>query len=178
MTSLYKLPTRSKDGAMHVVIESPRGSTVKLKFEPKLGAFTIARPLTLGVSYPFDWGFIPSTRAPDGDPLDAMVLLDAPTYPGVVIPCAPLGVVKISQKSKKKPGGRERNDRIIAVPVDAPRVADVRDARSIPERVRREIEQFFLAAVLLTDKDVKLLGWDGPEAAERLVDTSARASSR
>lgn len=173
MSALDKLPTYNKDRAFHVVVEAPRGSTVKFKYDPELGAFTISRPLVLGVSYPFEWGFIPSTCAPDGDPLDAMVLLDAPTYPGVVIPCAALGVVNVSQKSEG--GGRERNDRVIAVPVDAPRLEDVRDARSIPERVRKEIEQFFLTAVLMANKDVELLGWDGPDAANDLIQRSAEA---
>lgn len=177
MTALHKLPARNKRGEIHVVVESPRGSAVKLKYDPKLGAFTITRPLILGVSYPYDWGFIPSTRAPDGDPLDAMVLHDAMTYPGVVIPCVPLGVVKLSQK-KKKGGGRERNDRVIAVPVGAPRFAEIRDARDLPERVRKEIGQFFLAAVALTDKEAELLGWDGPEAATRLVTETAKVRRR
>lgn len=174
MASLHKLPARNKRGEIHVVVESPRGSSVKLKYDPKLGAFTIARPLILGVSYPYDWGFIPSTLAPDGDPLDAMVLHDGVTYPGVVIPCVPLGVVKLSQK-KKKGGGRERNDRVLAVPVGAPRLAEIRDARDLPERVRKEIGQFFLTAVVLTNKDAELLGWDGPEAAARLITETTRS---
>ncbi|HZF50124.1 MAG TPA: inorganic diphosphatase [Polyangiaceae bacterium] len=177
MPALHRLPTRTKNGAFHVVVEAPRGSNVKLKYDPKLGVFTLARPLVLGVSYPYDWGFIPSTMAPDGDPLDAMVLLDAVTYPGVVLPCVPLGVVKLSQK-RKKTGARERNDRIIAIPVGAPRLEEIRDARDLPERVRKEIGQFFLTAVVLADKDAKLLGWDGPEAANELIDASARAWSK
>ena len=174
MPPLHRLPTRAKNGAFHVVVEAPRGSTVKLKYDPKLNVFTLARPLLLGISYPYDWGFIPSTLAADGDPLDAMVLLDAVTYPGVVLPCVPLGVVKLSQK-RKKTGARERNDRIIAVPRDAPRLEEIRDARDLPERVRKEIGQFFLTAVIMADKDAKLLGWDGPDAANELIDDAARA---
>src|SRR3954467_9288837 len=100
MKDLQKLPSRAGDGALHVVVESPRGSTVKLKYEPKLGAFTISRPLVLGLRYPYDWGFIPSTKAADGDPLDAMILLDAPTFPGVVVPCRPVVLIKVEQKKK------------------------------------------------------------------------------
>jgi inorganic pyrophosphatase len=169
MADLLSLPTRGDDGDVHVVVESPRGSRVKLKYEPKLGVFTLSRPLILGVVYPFDWGFVPSTQAADGDPLDALVLSEAPTYPGVLLACRAIGVVRITQRGEH---GRERNDRVVAVPVKAPRTDGIADARQLHERVRREIAQFFLTAVALTDKEVMLEGWDGPEAAEKLVDES------
>jgi inorganic pyrophosphatase len=88
---LSNLPAYSEDGAVHAVVEAPKGSLVKLKYEIKLGAFTVAHSLPLGLSYPFDWGFVPSTQAPDGDPLDILILHEASTYPGVVLPCRPLG---------------------------------------------------------------------------------------
>ena len=70
---LTKLETYDDQGSLRVVVESPRGSSLKLDFDPKLRLFTISRELPLGVAYPFDWGFIPGTRGDDGDPLDAMV---------------------------------------------------------------------------------------------------------
>ena len=113
------IPTFADDGAFHVVVESPRGATVKLKFHPVLRAIVWGRPLTSGLSYPFDWGFIAGTHASDGDPVDAMVLWEGSTYPGVVVPCRALGLVKVEQDRKDAPG-RERNDRVIAVPAIAP----------------------------------------------------------
>jgi inorganic pyrophosphatase len=173
MADLLRLPARDDEGNVHVVVESPRGSRVKLKYEPKLGVFTLSRPLILGMEYPFDWGFVPSTRAADGDPLDAMVLMDAPTFPGVVLACRPLGVVQVDQKASSGEG-RERNDRVILVPVKAPRSDGVVDARQLAERVRTELAQFFLSAVALADKEVQLIGWDGPDAAQALVDESMK----
>jgi inorganic pyrophosphatase len=163
-----KLHPRDARGRLHVVVESPRGSSVKLRHDPELDAFTLARQLSLGVTYPFDWGFVPGTRAPDGDPLDAMVLLDAPTWPGVVHVCEPIGVVRVSQV-RDEGRGRERNDRVIAVPVKAPRLDGIRDARDLPDRTREEIEQFFRIAVIMEDKEVALEGFDGRDAAEALI---------
>jgi inorganic pyrophosphatase len=161
------LPPRDRQGRLHVVVESPRGSQVKLKFAPELGAFTLSRALSLGVNYPYDWGFIPGTRAPDGDPLDAMVLLDVPTYPGVVLVCEPIGVLEVEQR-RAEHGGVARNDCILATPAGAPRLT-TRDARDLPARTREEIELFFQTAVALECKDLTLLGWGGPSAASKLI---------
>jgi inorganic pyrophosphatase len=178
MANLLHLPPRNAAGAFHVVVESPRGSAAKLKYDPQLEAFTFSRPLVAGLTYPFEWGFVPGTLAPDGDPLDAAVLLDVPTnpglWPGVVLPCRALGVVKLTQRRKNQPG-REHNDRVIAVPVKAPRAGELEDADHLPARVRQEIEQFFLQVTLFEGKEVQIEGWEGPKAAEALIDSTAEA---
>jgi inorganic pyrophosphatase len=176
-TDLTRLPLRGRDGAFHVVVESPRGATVKLKYEPELGAFTVSRPLVHGLRYPFDWGFIPSTEASDGDPLDALVYWDQSTYPGVVLPCRALGVLKVDQK-KKRGGGRERNDRLLVVPVIAARAQNLHSLKDLSRREREELEHFFTAAVAFADKDVRILGWEGPQAAERKVKEAAATFTR
>jgi len=162
--SLGSLAARDDDGALRIVVESPAGSRVKLKYEPELGAFTVSRPLVLGVAYPFDWGFVPGTRGPDGDPVDAMVVSDFPTYPGVVIPSHALAVIRIEQNAKSG-RGRQRNDRIVAEPVAARRTVGV-----LSQRVRQELEQFFTATTLFEGKDIEILGWGPADEAERLVD--------
>lgn len=171
-TDLTRLPLHGKGGAFHVVVESPRGSTVKLKYEPELGAFTVSRPLVHGLRYPFDWGFLPSTLAPDGDPLDALVYWDESTYPGVVLPCRALGVLKVEQK-KSKGRGRERNDRLLVVPVTAARAENLDRVQELSRRERQELEHFFTAAVAFADKDVEVLGWEGPAVAERMIQEAA-----
>src|SRR6185503_13012746 len=97
MIDVSALPTFADDDAIHVVVESPRGSAVKLKYDREHGVMTMSRPLTLGLTYPCDWGFVPSTHAPDGDPLDAFIMWDASVYPGVVVPCRPIGVLRVEQ---------------------------------------------------------------------------------
>ena len=124
MTNFLRLPTWDDDGHIHTVVETPRGSTCKLDFDPDLGVFTLAKPLMAGLSYPFDWGFIPSTKAPDGDPLDVLIIHDARTYPGVVLKCRPVGVLEVEQTSGAK---KERNDRIFAVPDRSPLETDLKD---------------------------------------------------
>ena len=113
MPNLLKIPTWADEGHVYAVVETPRGSTCKLDFDPDLRVFTLAKPLMAGLTYPYDWGFIPSTKAEDGDPLDVLVIHDAQTYPGVVLRCRPIGILELEQTSK---GKRERNDRVFAVP--------------------------------------------------------------
>ena len=96
----------------------------------------------------------------------------------MVLTCRAVGVVKITQKSKRKKGGRESNDRLIAVPTCATHYDEVQDARALPPRVRREIEEFFVTAVLFQDKALRLEGWGGPKRAEELIDQAAKAFAR
>jgi inorganic pyrophosphatase len=173
VSDLTRLPLRDEKGAFHVVIESPRGSTVKLKYEPKLGTFAVGRPLTQGLRYPFDWGFIPSTQGPDGDPLDALVYWDVATWPGVVLPCRPLGVLQLDEK-KKKGKGRERNDRLLMVPLAALRAEHLTSQEDLSRREREELEHFFLTVVAFSNKEARILGWKGPAAAEKLIKAHAQ----
>jgi len=166
MRHLHELPTFAEGDAFYVVVESPRGATVKLKYSPDLGAMSISRPLVLGLAYPCDWGFVPSTKGPDGDPIDAAVWWDVSTYPGVVIACRALALVRVEQNGAD---GRQRihNDRIVAVPVEARR--DI----SLTGRIRQELEHFFIAATSLENKDPRIVGWDTAEAAVALIRSSA-----
>ena len=170
---LDEIPTFGKDGALHVVIESPRGSAVKLKYDREFGALMLSRPLPAGLTYPHDWGFVPGTQASDGDPVDALVLSDVGTAPGVVIACRPLGVLEIEQ-NRRTGEGRERNDRIIAVPQSAHRFDSLDDVFGLPQRAREEIAAFFIQATVFERKDVTVLGWQGPNRAFTLIGRDGR----
>jgi inorganic pyrophosphatase len=164
---LDTIPALLEDGGFHVVVESPRGSRLKLRYDPELGAIVAKRPLPLGFAYPYDWGFVPSTKAPDGDPIDALVLWEVPSFPGVVLRCRALGVLLLEQDARQ--GGRERNDRLLAIPLEHHRGEGLRDVRELPARVRDELAHFFTSSVFFEPKSPRILGWDGPEAARALV---------
>ncbi|WP_439400406.1 inorganic diphosphatase (plasmid) [Bradyrhizobium sp. PMVTL-01] len=170
MSKLLKLPTWADDEHVFAVVETPRGSTCKLDLDTELGFFTLAKPLMAGLSYPYDWGFIPSTKAPDGDPLDVLIIHDAQTYPGVVLRCKPVGVLELEQKSD---GKRERNDRVFDVPDRAPLETDLTDIRHLPSRACDELEKFFRATNALEDKELKFLGWRGPKHARKAIERVA-----
>jgi len=172
MIDLSKLPVRDKKGNVHVVVETPRGSAAKLEFDPDLKLFTLSKALILGLTYPYDWGFIPSTKGEDGDPIDALILHDTTTNPGLVLKCKIIGVLEVVQTE----GGKHaiRNDRLIAVPRDSHREQADHDARDLPKQVRMEIQKFFVATDELESKELKFLGWKGPKTGQRLIEKAAK----
>ena len=171
------IPALAGGDTFHVVIEAPRGSALKLKYEPRWQAMSISRPLPLGVTYPFDWGFVPSTRSADGDPLDAMLLWDVPSYPGVIVRCRAIAVLQVEQnRAPHDRSERIRNDRIMAIPIEARRQEDIQNLASLSARVRGELAHFAVAATALEGKDVRIVGWgDAAEAIELVRDSAARA---
>src|SRR3977135_2419915 len=171
MTNYFKLPTWADSDHVYAVVETPRGSRAKLEFDPKLRAFTLAKPLMAGLSYPYDWGFIPSTEAADGEPIDVLVLHDAATYPGLVLCCKPIGVLEVLQITRNK---KERNDRIFAVPDRSPFEGDLQDVRRLPARAGEELEKFFEATNALEDKKLEFLGWRGPAHARKTINRLSR----
>jgi inorganic pyrophosphatase len=172
MADLTSLPAFDGDKALRVVVESPRGSALKLEYAPEHGLFTVARSLPLGMVYPFDWGFIPGTLAADGDPVDALALHPTPSYPGVVLPCRLLGMVEVTQKDGR--GKSQVNNRLIATPAWHDALQTVEDARKLPASIRDEIEQFFVSVTALTDKQVKIKGWANSRKALQFLQSCLR----
>src|SRR6185503_21265227 len=115
--NLQSLPPFVGQDSFHVVIESPRGSTLKLKYSTGCEAMEVSRPLPTGLVFPFESGFVPSTRNVDGDPVDAFVVGDVSSFPGVVLTCRALGVLRVEQNAVNFDAScRIRNDRVIALP--------------------------------------------------------------
>ena len=170
MPNLINLPPFTEDGDVYVVVETPRGSRAKtprgsrakFDYDPKLKTFALSKSLLTGLTYPHDWGFVPSTKADDGDPIDIMVVHDAATFPGIVLTCRVIGILQIEQKSK---GKTERNDRLFAVPRDSHSEQAVKDVRDLSEPIQQELEKFFKATDELEDKKLNIIGWKGPKTA-------------
>ena len=158
------------DGLLNVVVETPRGATAKFKFDAESGGIVLSRELPSGLVYPYDWGFVAATRAPDGDPLDAMVLWQSASYPGVVLPSRIIGVLAVEQRAAS--GGRQRNDRLFVVPAKAARMDHVRTIFDMSQRERDELARFFEHVVAFEDKDLRLLGFHGPDEGHRLLETA------
>jgi inorganic pyrophosphatase len=166
VSNLQKLPAWADGDHVHAVVETPRGSRAKFEYDPKLRVFTLSKPLIAGLTYPYDWGFIPSTEAADGDPLDVLIIHEAATYPGVVLVCRPIGLLKVVQADK---GRKERNDRLFVVPDRAPFEGNLQDVRRMPRRAIGELEAFFRATDALEAKHLEFGGWRGPTEARKLI---------
>ena len=165
---LTRLGPYDEHGALRVVIESPRGASLKFAYQPSLELFAVARALPLGVVYPFDWGFVPGTRGDDGDPLDAMVLHDFATSPGMLLTCRILGMVEVAQRERS--GKPEINNRIIATPAWHTPLQQFAEARDLPPAARGQLEQFFVTAAETTGKRLNIKGWASSKAAGRFIE--------
>ena len=173
--NLAGIPGLLDRDTFYVIVESPRGSGVKLKYEPQWEAMSVSRPLPSGVVFPFDWGFIPSTQASDGDPLDAMLIWDVASYPGVVLECRAIAVLQIDQnRTNHDRSSRIRNDRIMAIPLASRREGHIENLDDLPLRQRQELEHFAIAATALEGKDVRIIGWENAAAALELIRDSSR----
>jgi inorganic pyrophosphatase len=172
-TSLESLPLRDDDGAWLAVIEATQGTRHKFKYRADWKAFVLSGVLPLGLSFPYDFGFVPSTRGEDGDPLDVLVLADEPLPPGTVIPCRLLGVIEAKQRDKNITRSK-RNDRLIAAAIKAHRYDEYAEMRDVADIVLREIEQFFVVYNAQKGGHFTPLARRGATVAARLLEQGAR----
>src|SRR5690349_3595740 len=165
-----------EDGLSNVVIETSRGARTKLAFDEKRNAFVVKRVLPQGMVFPFDFGFIPSTKGGDGDPLDVLVLMDEPVPPGAIVPSRLVGVIEARQTEKD--GTVEKNDRLIAVADATELFADVKQLSDLPEAVANQIEHFFISYNEQDGKRFEPVGKHGKRRAQTLLDEGRRRVKR
>jgi inorganic pyrophosphatase len=164
--------SRKQEFRLHldVVIETPKGSRNKFKYEPATRRFRLSKILPHGMIFPYDFGFVPETRGEDGDPLDVLVLIEEPTFPGCVLDCRLIGVIEAGQREKD--GKPKRNDRLIAVASQSIIFAGVNQLRDLDVFILKNIEGFFVNYQALRDARVKVVGRQGPRRALQLLKTA------
>jgi inorganic pyrophosphatase len=173
---LTGLPARDPDSRLvTVVVEAPKGSRVKFKYDEGLGLLRLDKVLPLGAAFPFDFGFVPSTRAEDGDPVDILVLADEPTFPGCVVAVRLIGVIEAEQTED---GKTVRNDRLVGVVETRYNSPDFHSLDELPPARLDEIEHFFAAYNEAEGRRFEPVGRRGPKAAERLIEGGVKQFRR
>jgi|SRR5665213_1502736 len=163
------------DQTIQVVIETPKGSRNKYAFDPEQKVFELKKVLPAGMAFPYDFGFIPSTKAEDGDPVDVLVLMDEPAFPGCLLKCRVVGIIEGEQGKKKD---RVRNDRIVGVEQENHSYAHVKHVDDLGKKFVREIEEFFVNYHELTGKEYSIIAVKGPGEARRRIKDGMRAIKR
>lgn len=151
-----------------MVVEIPRGSRNKYEMDHSSGVIYLDRMLFTATRYPADYGFIPDTLAEDGDPLDVLVLVGEPTFPGCRVRIRPIGVFMMVDQGAP-------DHKIISVPAGDPRWADTTDVGDLPEHLRSELEHFFAVYKDLEKKKTAGLGWQDRESALAVIDKAVAA---
>lgn len=150
---------------INVIVEIPKGSQNKYEFDKDAGVFALDRVLFSPIHYPGDYGIIPRTLGEDNDPLDALVMVTHPTYPGILIKSRPIGVLRMQDNG-------ENDEKILCIPADDVRLGSLTDIDNVHEAVREEIAHFFEVYKQLEAKHVKVGGWDDAAAAKQVIEES------
>ncbi|PYY13776.1 MAG: inorganic pyrophosphatase [Acidobacteria bacterium] len=161
------------DGQIQVVIETPKGSRNKYAFDPKQRTFKLKKVLPEGMVFPHDFGFIPSTKAEDGDPLDVLILMDQPAFPGCMVEARLVGVIEAEQSEN---GHTQRNDRLIAVCNASHTHSNIKSVKDVNESLLQEVEKFFVNYNENEGKKFKVLARKGPAAANQCLKRVLKAA--
>ena len=174
MTRLDRISQKDAEGSWRAVIETPQGCRHKLKYEPGLGSFSVSSTLPAGMNFRFDFGFIPRTRADDGDPLDILVLMDAPAYPGCLVPVRLLGVIEADQTEADS--SIVRNDRLLAVAQGSTERGELRGIRISTTRWSLSSRHSSRPTTNSAARNFASDGF-GARRAEALIDAAATSTS-
>lgn len=163
---LNQISPRGERGTFRVVIETCRGSRNKYSYQPDFGTFLLKKVLPEGHVFPFDFGFIPQTKGGDGDPLDVLVIMDAPAFAGCVVECRLIGVLQAEQTSE---GKRVRNDRYLAVAANSVNFGRYHDVSDLPAEMTGQIRHFFVSYNQMAGVEFKPLQLLGAQPAADLI---------
>ena len=175
--SLTRLPAFDEaTGDVNVVVETPQGSSNKYRYDPSCAALRLGAVLGEGLTFPYDFGFLPSTLGEDGDPLDVLLLADHALPPASIATARLIGVLEIEQRQGRKPW--QRNDRFLAVATEARAYRKIHRLADLRPDLLDEIEAFFVHYTGLEGKTLRVVGRRGPRRARRLLKAGIKASAR
>lgn len=166
-------PVDKQDGMLQVIIETPKSSRNKYAFDPDQEIFALTKVLPAGMAFPYDFGFLPRTIAGDGDPIDVLVLMDEPAFPGCLLRARLIGVIEGQQIDGSK---KIRNDRLLAVAEASHRYSNIRRVKDLPKHFVRELETFFVNYHKLEGKRYELLACKGEGTALRLIKQARKSA--
>ena len=161
--------------ALNVIIETPKGSRNKFKYDEELGLFRLSGVLPAGAVFPFDFGFVPSTIGQDGDPLDVLVLMDEPAFAGCLVASRLIGVIEAEQTEEDE---TSRNDRLIAVAANSHLHRDVHALHDLSDGLLTEIEHFFVSYNAVRGKQFKPAGRHDADQAIKLVEEGIKQAQK
>jgi inorganic pyrophosphatase len=161
--------TPLKENAIGVVIETPKGSRNKFKYDVNSRRLKLSKVLPEGMVFPFDFGFVPSTKGADGDPLDVLVLMDDPAFPGCLVECRLVGILEAEQTKGQR---KIRNDRLIAVANQSLRYSDIHHLSDLNRALVKQIEAFFINYQKARKVKVSILSRQGAARALAVLSSS------
>jgi len=173
MLSFDRIPPlpAGTEGEVNVVVDTPRGSRNKVKWDEALGVFTLSHVLTAGAVFPFDFGFVPGTCAEDGDAIDVLVLMEEPSFTGCLVSARLIGGIEAEQMQGER---TFRNDRLLAVASQSRLYADVYDRGDLPPMLISEIENFFVSYNAMRDRMFRPTGRFGATQAMAAIRAGMR----
>ncbi|MFT3883296.1 MAG: inorganic diphosphatase [Gemmatales bacterium] len=162
----------SKTNTVKVIIETPKGSRNKYDYDPKSKEYCLGKVLPKGMIFPYDFGFVPGTKAQDGDPIDVLVLLDDPTFCGCVIEVRLIGVIEGKQTTTK--GKSIRNDRLLGISEKSAEHKRIHSIQELPIQILEQLEHFFVSYHDLDGEKFEVLSCEGPRKAKKMLAKSIR----
>jgi inorganic pyrophosphatase len=177
MADLTKLPhcLDANKGVCRAIIETPKGFRNKFDYDPETNLFALGGLLPEGMMFPFDFGFIPSTLGDDGDPLDILVLMDAPAHVGCLVDVRIIGIIAAEQTEG---GNKESNDRLLGVAVHSYQHEDLKSIDDVSKTLLSQVEEFFVSYNKQRGKKFKITGTDGPKKAIAFLREGIRAQKK
>lgn len=164
MNLLHDIPSGSAD-EMNVIVEIPKFSKNKYEIDKETGLIALDRVMHSAQDYPFDYGFVPQTLFDDGDALDVVLITTHPLAPGILVKARPVAIMEMVD-------GGERDDKVVAVPIDDPRFDNVRDISDLNPHFQKEMTHFFETYKKVQNKEVSVGSWHGAEEAKKAFEKS------